>query len=77
MYLLVSVIQAMFKKIAVDKNTFTWYLRVGKQGKKDYEEQELLTSFVITLDDAKKYLYKISSRKRIYSWNDLTVNIMF
>lgn len=72
-----SVIQAMFKKIAVDKNTFTWYLRVGKQGKKDYEEQELLTSFVITLDDAKKYLYKISSRKRIYNWNDLTVNIMF
>ena len=32
-------------------------------------------SFTLTIDDAKKYLYSFSSRRRVYKWVDLNVSI--
>lgn len=72
-----SVVEAFIERIWVSKDEFRWYLRSGTCGQDSESEKEhiKIASFTITLDQAKKYQYSISTRKRIYNWVDLNVSI--
>ena len=34
-----------------------------------------LPAFTLTIDDAKKYIYSFSTRRRVYKWADLNVSV--
>lgn len=72
-----SVIEAFVEKIWVSKNEFRWYLRYDKQCEDDEnaEKHVKLASFTIGLEEAKKYIYSFSTKKRLYNWFDLNVSI--
>lgn len=68
-----KVIEAFIEKIWVSKDEFRWYIRTGV--KKPECEPVKVGSFVLTIDDAKKHQYAISTRKRVYKWVDLNVSV--
>ena len=72
-----SIVEAFIERIWVSKDEFRWYLRTGKKtdGKFDLDDHIKIGSFTLTIDDAKKYLYSFSSRRRVYKWVDLNVSI--
>ena len=39
------------------------------------EEKLLVASFVLTIEDAKKYMYNIDTKKRVHRWKNITVNL--
>lgn len=72
-----SVVEAFIGKIWVSKDEFRWYLRSGKSfpDKFDLDNHIQIASFTLTIDDAKKYLYSFSTRRRVYNWKDLNVSV--
>ena len=34
-----------------------------------------ISSFVLTIEDAKKYMYNIDTKKRVHRWKNITVNL--
>ena len=39
------------------------------------EDKLLVASFVLTIEDAKKYMYNIDTKKRVHRWKNITVNL--
>lgn len=72
-----SVVEAFIEKIWVSKDEFRWYLRSGKgfPDEFDLNDHIQIASFTLTIDDAKKYLYSFSTRRRVYNWKDLNVSV--
>lgn len=72
-----SVVEAFIEKIWVSKDEFRWYLRSGKGSPDqfDLDDHIQIASFTLTIDDAKKYLYSFSTRRRVYNWKDLNVSV--
>jgi len=70
-------IQAFVEKIWVSREEFRWYLRSGDGGTADGRDNERvkIADFTLTLEDAKKYQYSFSTKKRIYRWTDLHVTL--
>lgn len=71
-----SVVEAFVKKIWVSKTEYRWYLR-SESLSDDISENEhiMIDSFTIDLEEAKKYLYFFSTKRRIYNWTDINVSI--
>lgn len=72
-----SIVEAFIERIWVSKDEFRWYLRTGKKtdGKFELDDHIKIGSFTLTIDDAKKYLYSFSTRRRVYKWVDLNVSV--
>ena len=72
-----SVVEAFIEKIWVSKDEFRWYLRSGKGSPDEFDLDDhiQIASFTLTIDDAKKYLYSFSTRRRVYNWKDLNVSV--
>lgn len=72
-----SIVEAFIEKIWVSKDEFRWYLRSGNgaSDKFDIDDHIKIASFTLTIDDAKKYLYSFSTRRRVYNWKDLNVSV--
>lgn len=72
-----SVVEAFIQKIWVSKDEFRWYLRSGDNTSDEFNPDEhiQIASFTLTIEDAKKYLYSFSTRRRVYNWQDLNVSI--
>lgn len=72
-----SVVEAFIEKIWVSKDEFRWYLRTGKEANSEFniDDHIKIGEFTITLEDAKKYLYSFSTRRRVYKWKDLNVSV--
>ena len=72
-----SVVEAFIEKIWVSKDEFRWYLRSGNGSSDEFDPDDhiQIASFTLTLDDAKKYLYSFSTRRRVYNWKDLNVSV--
>lgn len=71
-----SIVEAFVSKVWVSKDEFRWYLRTGNsQEEFSFENRIKIGSFTLSLDDAKKYQYSFSTRKRIYNWVDLNVSV--
>jgi hypothetical protein len=84
-----EVIEAFFKRIVVSKDEFRWYLRsddnVMRDNKKllylpedkedNLEDCKMIASFTMDLEQAKKYLYEFSTKRRAHRWQDIKVTI--
>ena len=72
-----SVIEAFVEKIWVSKDEFRWYLRYDKKDENNngLDENIKIASFTINLEDAKKFVYSFSTKKRVYNWCDLKVSV--
>ena len=72
-----SVVEAFIEKIWVSKDEFRWYLRSGNGSSDEFDIDDYIktASFTLTIDDAKKYLYSFSIRRRVYNWKDLNVSV--
>lgn len=72
-----SVVEAFIERIWVSKDEFRWYLRTGKSSSGAFEPDDHIKigSFTLTIDDAKKYIYSFSTRRRVYKWVDLNVSV--
>lgn len=72
-----SIVEAFIEKIWVSKDEFRWYLRSGNESSDEFDIDDhiKIASFTLTIDDAKKYLYSFSTRRRVYNWQDLNVSI--
>lgn len=72
-----SIVEAFIEQIWVSKDEFRWYLRTGKKsdGAFDPDDHIKIGSFTLSIDDAKKYLYSFSTRRRVYKWADLNVSV--
>ena len=72
-----SIVDAFIERIWVSKDEFRWYLRTGSgtDGEFDPDDHIKIGSFTLTLNDAKKYLYSFSTRRRVYKWKDLNVSV--
>lgn len=72
-----SIVEAFIQKIWVSKDEFRWYLRCGDNTSDEFNPDDhiKIASFTLTIDDAKKYLYSFSTRRRVYNWKDLNVSI--
>lgn len=72
-----SVVEAFIEKIWVSKDEFRWYLRSGNGSSDEFDIDDhiQIASFTLTKDDAKKYLYSFSTRRRVYNWKDLNVSV--
>ena len=72
-----SVIEAFVEKIWVSKDEFRWYLRYDEKDENNngLPENIKIASFTINLEDAKKYIYSFSTKKRVYNWCDLNVSV--
>ena len=72
-----SVVEAFIEKIWVSKDEFRWYLRCGHSSgeEKDAEEHIKIAAFTIGIEEAKAYVYSISTKKRIYKWRVLNVSV--
>lgn len=68
-----KVIEAFIEKIWVSKDEFRWYIRTGVKNPEC--EPVKVGSFVMTIEDAKKHQYAISTKKRVYKWVDLNVSV--
>lgn len=72
-----SIVEAFIERIWVSKDEFRWYLRTesNAEGKFDPDDHIKIGSFTLTIDDAKKYIYSFSTRRRVYKWVDLNVSV--
>ena len=72
-----SIVEAFIERIWVSKDEFRWYLRTGNNadGEFDPDDHIKIGSFTLTIDDAKKYIYSFSTRRRVYKWKDLNVTV--
>ncbi|MBQ3545430.1 MAG: recombinase family protein [Lachnospiraceae bacterium] len=71
-----SVVEAFIEKIWVAKNEFRWYLRVSDTMNESKDRERMkIAEFKITFEEAKKYLYSFSTKRRLYNWVDLNVSI--
>lgn len=70
-----SVVGAYISKILVDGNEFNWYLRLGNETEVKNDNPVLVASFTLNHDDAKKYVYSISTKRRVYNWENIKVNL--
>lgn len=72
-----SIVEAFIEKIWVAKDEFRWYLRSGNGSSDEFDIDDhiKIASFTLTIDDAKKYLYSFSTRRRVYNWKDLNVSV--
>lgn len=72
-----SIVEAFIEKIWVSKDEFRWYLRSGNGSSDEFDIDDhiKIASFTLTIDDAKKYLYSFSTRRRVYNWKDLNVSV--
>ena len=72
-----SIVEAFIERIWVSKDEFRWYLRTGKKPDDAFDPDDHIKigSFTLSIDDAKKYLYSFSTRRRVYKWADLNVSI--
>lgn len=72
-----SIVEAFIERIWVSKDEFRWYLRTGNksEGEFDPDDHIKIGSFTLTIDDAKKYIYSFSTRRRVYKWVDLNVSV--
>lgn len=68
-----KVIEAFIEKIWVSKDEFRWYIRTGVKNPEC--EPVKIGAFVLTIEDAKKHQYAISTKKRVYKWFDLNVSV--
>lgn len=69
-----NVIEAFVEKIWVSKDEFRWYLRTSIKPTEATEHIKI-GAFTLTLEDAKKYLYSFSSRRRVHNWVDINVSV--
>ena len=72
-----SVVEAFIERIWVSKDELRWYLRTGKNSSGAFvpDDHIKIGSFTLTIDDAKKYIYSFSTRRRVYKWVDLNVSV--
>ena len=72
-----NIVEGFIEKIWVSKDEFRWYLRnPSHNGIEDNEcERMKIADFVIDLEQAKKYQYSFSTKKRVYNWVDLNVSV--
>lgn len=72
-----SIVEAFIERIWVSKDEFRWYLRTGNNadGEFDPDYHIKIGAFTLTIDDAKKYIYSFSTRRRVYKWADLNVSV--
>ena len=72
-----NIVEGFIEKIWVSKDEFRWYLRnPSHNGTEDDEcERMKIADFVIDLEQAKKYQYSFSTKKRVYNWVDLNVSV--
>ena len=72
-----SIVEAFIERIWVSKDEFRWYLRTGNnaEGEFDPDDHIKIGAFTLTIDDAKKYIYSFSTRRRVYKWADLKVSV--
>ena len=55
--------------------THSVHCRTGcNKGRQELKYQHF-ASFTLTLEDAQKYLYSFSTRKRVLGWKDIEVNL--
>lgn len=71
------IVEAFIERIWVSKDEFRWYLRTGNnaEGEFDPDDHIKIGAFTLTIDDAKKYIYSFSTRRRVYKWADLNVSV--
>ena len=72
-----NIVEGFIEKIWVSKDEFRWYLRnPSHNGTEDDEcERMKIADFVIDLEQAKKYQYSFSTKKRVYNWVDLNISV--
>ena len=72
-----SIVEAFIERIWVSKDALRWYLRTGNNtdGEFDPDDHIKIGSFTLTIDDAKKYIYSFSTRRRVYKWVNLNVSV--
>ena len=72
-----SIVETFIERIWVSKDEFRWYLRTGNNadGEFDPDDRIKIGAFTLTIDDAKKYIYSFSTRRRVYKWADLNVSV--
>ena len=72
-----SIVEAFIERIWVSKDEFRWYLRTGNNadGEFDPDDHIKIGAFTLTIDDAKKYIYSFSTRRRVYTWAGLNVSV--
>ena len=72
-----SIVEAFIERILVSKDEFRWYLRTGNNADSEFDPDDHIKigAFTLTIDDAKKYIYSFSTRRRVYKWADLNVSV--
>ena len=72
-----SIVEAFIEHIWVSKDEFRWYLRTGNNADSEFDPDDHIKigAFTLTIDDAKKYIYSFSTRRRVYKWVDLKVSV--
>ena len=72
-----SIVEAFIERIWVSKDEFRWYLRTGNNADSEFDPDGHIKigAFTLTIDDAKKYIYSFSTRRRVYKWADLNVSV--
>ena len=72
-----SIVEAFIERILVSKDEFRWYLRTGNNADSEFDPDDHIKigAFTLTIDDAKKYIYSFSTRRRVYKWSDLKVSV--
>ena len=65
--------------VVVNKFLFPTFAdsRTGRnQGRQELSSDYLLfATFLVTSEDAKAYLYSMSSKRRVHKWKDIRVNL--
>ena len=72
-----SIVEAFIERIWVSKDEFRWYLRTGNNADSEFDPDDHIKigAFTLTINDAKKYIYSFSTRRRVYKWSDLKVSV--
>ena len=72
-----SIVEAFIERIWVSKDEFRWYLRTGNNADSEFDPDDHIKigAFTLTIDDARKYIYSFSTRRRVYKWADLNVSV--
>ncbi len=83
-----TVVEAFTRRIIVSADGFDWYLK--SENEKDEQEADsnddilkefdpkdysIMHSIHLTIDDAKKYVYSFSTRRRVHGWRDITIRL--
>ena len=83
-----TVVEAFTRRIIVSADGFDWYLRSENEKdeqetdhegrmieKFDPKEYSIMHSIHLTIEDAKKYVYSFSTRRRVHGWRDITIRL--